>query len=360
MDSKLNEELLFSSIYIGDDNFKEYKYRSNSDFLEKLSRVNIFIGINNSGKSRFLRKLFGNNELKFLSDALDVKSINNNIDLFLSGIQDSSEITTNPFLHLEKEINSLKNSQILYLMRQNDFQGILKDFSKINDYLISISSQPNPYYKLKLLSSSIYNELKSLIPKDNNITFYNYDTIYIPTLRGLRPTQTLTSTDRFNNDYDNYFFRTIADYFVSNQKLVDNIYTGLNLYEDLQKFMRGNPQQREQLKQFQTFLSLRSFFNNQEVELIPTINKDTVDSVKIGGDEKQIFNLGDGIQSIIILTYPLFLNKEKTLKVFIEEPEFHLHPGYQRKFIETLLSPEFKKVQFFYYHTFKSFLGYNP
>lgn len=202
----------------------------------------------------------------------------------------------------------------------------------------------NVFYNLKKVSNTVYNNLKQLIPEGHNITFYKYDTIYFPTLRGLRPTQSSGSSN-FDNNTDNYFFRTSYDYFNADIKLADKIYTGLNLYKDLNKFKRGNEESRDLIKHFEAFLS-KSFFNNEDVELTATIDSDVV-NVKIGKNERPIHSLGDGIQSLIILTYPLFLNKNKVVKVFIEEPEVHLHPGYQRKFIETLLSPEFKNFQYF-------------
>ena len=48
------------------------------------------------------------------------------------------------------------------------------------------------------------------------------------------------------------------------------------------------------------------------------------------------------------MTMPLFLNKGKNLLVFIEEPEQLLHPGLQRKLIETLLNEKgFEKFQYY-------------
>jgi predicted ATP-dependent endonuclease of OLD family len=59
--------------------------------------------------------------------------------------------------------------------------------------------------------------------------------------------------------------------------------------------------------------------------------------------------LGEGVQAIIILTYPLFFNKGKKANVYIEEPDVHLHPGYQRVLMETLLYTEgFDDFQFFF------------
>ena len=47
---------------------QEYNFVKSEDKLENLSKINIFIGTNNSGKSRFMRSLFymGNNKLDFI------------------------------------------------------------------------------------------------------------------------------------------------------------------------------------------------------------------------------------------------------------------------------------------------------
>lgn len=64
--------------------------------------------------------------------------------------------------------------------------------------------------------------------------------------------------------------------------------------------------------------------------------------------KKNIFELGDGIQSLIILTFPLFKYLEENLLLFIEEPELYLHPGMQRKFIEIIMDEQFVHHQFFF------------
>ena len=64
------------------------------------------------------------------------------------------------------------------------------------------------------------------------------------------------------------------------------------------------------------------------------VDKDVV-HVKEGDDEdRPIYDLGDGIQSIILLTYKVFMAEESTM-FFIEEPEHFLHAGLQRTLIET-------------------------
>ena len=74
-------------------------------------------------------------------------------------------------------------------------------------------------------------------------------------------------------------------------------------------------------------------FFDKRITLIPSQSNGFI-TVKIGDEiERPIYELGDGIQSIIILTLPLFLNKGNNLLVFIEEPEKLLHPGLQRKLV---------------------------
>ncbi len=69
----------------------------------------------------------------------------------------------------------------------------------------------------------------------------------------------------------------------------------------------------------------------------------------IGNQERiQFLKLGDGIQSIIILTYPLFFNQGENMLFFFEEPEQCLHPAYQRVFMETLMRKEFDTFQYFF------------
>lgn len=181
---------------------------------------------------------------------------------------------------------------------------------------------------------------------------YNFENIYIPILRGLRPIAAASQQSPTFADFDNYNYRTVFDYFTPNgeksNKTYDkssNIYTGLSLYKDLQEYSHSEPEQRAMVDSFENFLS-DTFFEGKQVEIIPRHQKDVV-YVRIGQDEKPIYDLGDGIQALIILTYPLFFRQGEILKVFIEEPELHLHPGYQRVFLETLLRPEFEKYQYF-------------
>jgi len=69
------------------------------------------------------------------------------------------------------------------------------------------------------------------------------------------------------------------------------------------------------------------------------VDKDVVFFKEGDRAERPIYDLGDGIQSIIILTFKVFMAEKPTV-FFIEEPEHYLHAGLQRKLIETFSQHE--------------------
>ena len=219
-------------------------------------------------------------------------------------------------------------------------------FEKASTYSINDLNVSKTIKEINELGAELARELDGLLPA----ILYDWDVekIYIPILRGLRPIQTEKGVIKaFDNTEDNYKHRTIKDYFDGGHIIRDqDIFTGLNLYNDIRNHLLNNRDKRNQIKDFEDFLS-QTFFFGESVSLIPHIENDVL-KIGIGKEEERaIYDMGDGIQSIIIMLYPLFLNQDKNLMVFIEEPELSLHPGMQRIFIETLLRPEFKNFQYF-------------
>ena len=149
--------------------------------------------------------------------------------------------------------------------------------------------------------------------------------VYIPTLRGLRP------LDEKRTDF--YAARTAQDYYedVASQ-LRPEIFTGLGFYEKLTELLLGNNRERKAIYEYQEFIS-DALFEGRSVALIPSPRTKVV-VVKIGSEKEQpIYNLGDGIQSAIILSFLPYVTQEPTF-FFIEEPEMYLHPGLQRKILD--------------------------
>ncbi|MEO7216319.1 AAA family ATPase [Mucilaginibacter sp.] len=334
---------MISSIYLGEDKFEHYNTIEEDRTLKNLSKVNIFIGSNNSGKSRCLRTVFSNELLKYTTDQIDLSKINSLIKNFKQEIEDA--------------LNGLPaNGQIterfIEKFEQLDFVNVTLNLTpSVNRFfqdLASYDGAVNTQYNsggleirnaLNIIGRRYTSQLNALIK--NKVFNFKLDNVYIPTLRGLRNI----------NGIDNDLFSTctIRDYFTGSDfgtNIKNQLYTGLSLYKDTQKLLLGDKDDRNKVRAFELFLQ-QTFFNNQEINLIPRIGKEVV-YFRIGEyEEHPIYELGDGIQSIIILTYPLFFRQGEKLNFFIEEPEQYLHPGFQRTFIETLLSPRFKDFQYF-------------
>lgn len=342
------------SINLKENFFKDYKNANGELFLDKMAKINVFVGANNSSKSRFTRTLFSNDELKYNYTGSKISEIDN------------------IFYELQKEIESyfdqrsiLKhhNSNVIQILNYKPIKYYKKEIKSLLEFgiLIETLAKSDNYGRVDFKTSSYtqndyqaaedlkvigekYSKLfKDLIPVEPEKP--EFTQIYIPTLRGLRTIHNLNGKYTHENLY---LKRTINDYFGNIEGITDKIYTGLGLYEDIKKLLLGTREERNRIRNFEEFLS-KSFFNNQTVNIIPN-QSDNVVHVLIGDnpeDEKPIYELGDGIQAIIILTYPLFFNQGKELKIFIEEPEHYLHPGFQRIFMETLVKPEFNSFQYF-------------
>ncbi|MCB2411113.1 ATP-dependent nuclease [Hymenobacter lucidus] len=151
---------------------------------------------------------------------------------------------------------------------------------------------------------------------------------YIPTLRTAR---TLTSPDGSRSQVDIMQSTITADYELDKSGVV--IHTGLSLYSAINQSRNTDMIEREEFEKFQEFLS-ETFFNGARVVIVPNHRKTTI-LVAVDREERALPFLGDGIQAIILLLYPLFIASESAW-FFIEEPEIHLHPGFQRLFISTI------------------------
>ena len=157
---------------------------------------------------------------------------------------------------------------------------------------------------------------------------------YIPTLRTAR---TLISHDgtRLESHNDIFQHTTVHDYQLAATGVI--VDTGFSLYDAIDTTRNARHDGRNSFKDFELFLST-TFFNGKKVDVVAERVRDQRGGnilVAVEGVERDIHDLGDGIQTIIMLLYPLFIAPDKAW-FFIEEPEVHLHPGFQRLFIETI------------------------
>lgn len=308
--------------------------------IENLKPINLFIGPNNSGKSRLLRFLLISDLGSVDSDSLPIQSILDKIldttgSLLLpSELLNTGHYSTDLRPEIRREIYGSHIQNLNYKNLKITISNICKNL---------ISKRYNTVYQghAEIYASTLMNLMsnQALLPYVEKYSDRVFQKTYIPLLRGLR---TLSTNDL-------YLDRTLVDYFNNkgfrpnngaNENDVLNIFTGHTLYEDLKRALLGDHEQRKSVRDYESFLS-NYFFDNQEIALVPRIIIDeetqienNVVHIKIGEKkERPIFDLGDGIQTIILLTVQAFLNEEPTM-FFIEEPEQNVHAGLQRTLIE--------------------------
>jgi len=368
---------LINEIKISDESYKFKENEEKNSIIKNLSKVNIFVGANNEGKSRFLRSLFSDDNLEFTPNDNTVYKLNNAIKSVQEGYDNyiADNFTNAP----DSDIDSLFQTLTVY-----DFLKTGKDDYLSTIFEIKEKSGVLPFNKglatkhgLSKNLSEIGKDLIHIIdesflehykPLEELKFHYNFKRCYIPILRGLRPIDYQEKNSLQINPKDEYQIRTNEDYFKKPSKtgngymdLDKNIFTistGLQSYKNLKKYMLTiEGKKRDLIKEFEKYLS-ENFFENMTVEIIPVEDekykfRDAI-SVKIGyEDDKLIHNVGDGIQSIIIMSLPLFLYKgsieeDDVVLVFIEEPEHLLHPGLQRKLLDLFFDERFNNFQFFF------------
>jgi AAA15 family ATPase/GTPase len=350
---------MYTDIFL-EDKFPGYEVGPNSiNILKKLSKINIFIGENNSGKSRLLRSLFAS-DIRFIPKELDWTAVQTSLQNIRQNTQEQF------FYQGMADVNNILNTLDKFLRRTSFASSeIANEITELNTFLESLS-KTETFSGAHLPNSNgspdvtlILNYIRGLENKATNITStlpkgndFSTLKLYIPILRGTKPIQIAGSDKNYFHHDDNYKYRTIKDYFKDKLTIKNNdtdnehiIFTGLNLYDETKNMLLGKREKREKIKKFENFLS-STFFNKEPVSLIPHSDDDVL-YIGIGGDERPIYEYGDGIQSLIIILYPLFINQGQRLIAFIEEPELSLHPGMQRILLEALLKPEFNSYQYF-------------
>ena len=344
--------------------FKEgYKDFDSSEGLNRdnpfeLKRLNIIVGANNSGKSRFMREF----ALKIYHAQLDLQpsgyylNLIDEVKIFLKRFGQEKNIDTN-LIVLSNHESFLKN----YYLMKKDLEDLLSFY---NNRLTT-----NRFTRTYSDNSEAVELLQAIIQRWADLEhqpmlkkfFSSHNLFYINSLRTLKnlnssnltndprvkkiiedKSKLLSSLTTQNNTpieeiieklgKNSLLFRTYQDYnFFENQ-----IISGEDFFEFLTDSLLGMPEERQKVYEYQNKIS-HYFFNNQDVVIIPN-RKDDILQIKIGDDKQfPISQLGDGLQQVIILTYKAFLTIEPSF-FFIEEPEMHLHAGYVKQLMKFLLN----------------------
>lgn len=336
------------------------KYDTEMTYLTHLNKINIFIGENNSGKSRLLRHIVKSKDVFPLCDL----ELENN----KKGFDDNKRYLLNNITYFNNE--SPQDLQInlpehFFELDDSNFYCEVKDYIKmLGIEMDSLRQNKRSYFSsIQTYLSSMRDNLKI---KNNSYTvkpLYDSNITYIPILRGAENFDTyyqLKQNEDLNSITMNEKQRTTLNEYKLNAKHIylnkviraysineNHIFTGENLFDDVKNKLLGEEASRNFIRDFEKFIS-DEFYDGDGFTIIPQINKGYL-NVKIGnGEERALHNLGDGIKQLITIFYKLFEKRDQEAVFFIEEPEINLHPGYQRQFIQIIQSNEyFKKHQFF-------------
>jgi hypothetical protein len=325
--------------------------------LDGLAPITIFVGANNSGKSRLMRELFQTQELSQIK-LKSRDSEGKEVDEFGSKFPTLADTRYAKFRQLVA--SAFKDNWI-----------VASEIEAINSYMADLSAtDPDSLKKSNFHDGRNYKLGRLFLTYTTNgkiSGFQDRKCQYIPMLRGMRPLLPATSQVVGGGVKDFYKQRTIHDYFSERnapKRFIDgsetrySIFSGLTLYDNLRSRLLARTQaERKSVCDYECFLSTK-FFPGQSVTLIPVEegNNDVV-HIRIGDkDERPIYDLGDGMQSLIICTYPIVTETEKGSLFFLEEPDLCMHPSLQRTFLEVLKTYHYKMGHQFFITTHSNHL----
>ncbi|MWB96162.1 AAA family ATPase [Flavobacterium sp. GA093] len=342
----LDDKELFKDYFLNDQN-------ESLSYFPNFNSINIIIGANNCGKSRFIRNFMKVNRFVGVADLLKFKEQINNYnikieDVNVEGRQYLSQYDRNRIAGY----NSNRTTEIAKIIRQNILVQL--DATKPETILDVFDSN-----KLKL------SQLKGKLDSVEAINFARFDSdffchypkfkkYYIPTLRTAHSLFQITKfgseksiIEPGNDNYEKIEKDVFLHTYLKNYKIDKSIdvFTGLHLYREILNSRNSEKSIRNQFEKFEKFLSV-NFFDGKQVDIVAKfdkndnekgINESELILIHVDGDKdtRTLYNLGDGIQALIVLMYKIFMAESNSF-IFIDEPELNLHPGMQRLFLEQI------------------------
>jgi len=341
------------------EKFKDY-FLNDEDhsikYFPKFNSINIIVGANNCGKSRFMRELMSLNSYSAINDLLLLRQLIDEYNLYVEMFnRDKIQVFIDKRTRqiyggsgsiVDQKVDKIQRNRLVKL-KEDDFKNIIpviKANKKRLDELLGYSEMKDDFLKNYSKIEETY--MKEFKPKK----------YYIPTLRTAHSLFQIIkhgSEKKLNepgtNDYEKIEKDIFLHTYLQNYR-IDNsvqIFTGLHLYRDILNSRNSEKSIRIQFENFEKFLSA-NFFDNKQIDIVAKfdkndnekgINESELILIHVEGEKetRKLYNLGDGVQALIVLMYMIFMAESESF-IFIDEPELNLHPGMQRLFLEQITS----------------------
>lgn len=305
--------------------------------LNKLRKINILIGANNCGKSNVFRYLYNIREM--IKERGDIRGVVSNygklscvesslderdtwawekndifFDVELEDIQEHQFLDYSPTLHKLKEIklrasHRVKDNISSYSLLFDTENLVLEEFQKHNPKIINLESME-------------YQNVVEGVP-------YVLDTIsywsaFVDSLVFIDPVR--------------HYSRNKSDF-------IESDFDGSDIVRDIIQLKNTEDRKwREYKALLEAWLSI---ILQEKIQLDPTDS--TLRFYLIRGHKEisaTLENLGTGVSQLVMLLSFLYLNRDKHLNVFIEEPESNLHPEAVIQLVK-IMEEYFPKHRFF-------------
>ncbi|CAD0004279.1 AAA family ATPase [Flavobacterium salmonis] len=345
------------------EKFKDYfldDEEENIKFFPKFNSINIIVGANNSGKSRFMRQLMSIDSLIAINDLLlnrelileyneHVNNFNSTkIQAFLDNHNKRSYRQIIGGVDSAEQKAEVFRKNRLGEIRIDDFGNMIKvieDNKKRLNTLFGYDGMQEDFIK-------DYSKIEINFRKE----FKKIKRYYIPTLRSAHSLFQIAkygSEKKLDepgvNDYEKIEKDIFLHTYLKNYKIDKSIdvFTGLHLYREILNSRNSEKSIRNQFEKFEKFLSI-NFFDGKQIDIVAKfdksdnekgINESELILIHVDGEKetRKLYDLGDGIQALIVLMYKIFMAESNSF-IFIDEPELNLHPGMQRLFLDQISS----------------------
>jgi AAA15 family ATPase/GTPase len=316
-------------------------------FLPRFNTINIIVGANNSGKSRFVRNLMCYTNFNAVPDLHVLRGI---INTYNKKVIDVNKIINSKISSFEQRSKTTRyvdgstpdkdNAEIL---RQN--KPVLLDEDKIKDFSSIIHENKAKLENIFPLGVADVTLIYFREIDEFFLKVYKVKNYFIPTLRTAHSLFNFEK-ERYSKIEEDIYLDTLHYYYDLKEKKVE-IFTGIHLYKEILNTRNSRREIRNKFDQFEDFIRF-NFFDGKKIDIVAEFDKDEslkgnnnleIISVHVEGEKetRSLYELGDGIQALIILMYKIFMAEDNSF-IYIDEPELNLHPGMQRLFLEQITS----------------------